>query len=92
MAHSVMWWIGASEHCQDLIHVNELNEAESLRSQRDVLRHLHGIGDPRPGLDREKFSGLMRGGRLVTPRRYRSAVMSLIPASAAQLSFSGSRS
>jgi hypothetical protein len=63
MAHSVVGGIGASEHCQNLIHGNELNEAESVRSQRDVLRHLRGIGDPRPRLDREN-SGVIGSRRL----------------------------
>ena len=64
MAHSVVWGIGASEHCQDLIHGNELDEAESLRSQRDMLRHLHGIGDPRPCFEREGFCGVIRSRQL----------------------------
>jgi hypothetical protein len=63
MAHSVVWGIGASEHCQNLIHGNELDEAESLRSQRNVLRHLHGFGDPRPRLDRKKFGDVIRSMR-----------------------------
>ena len=63
MAHSVVWRIGASEYCQVLIHGNELNEAESLRSQRDMLRHLRGVGDPGPCLDREEFSSVIEAGR-----------------------------